>query len=166
MDKNELHKLICIAQGINSYTNSQFMDLMNEALQHAILHYLKHGDSNYLNQIVNALDKKNKESLIIELRSILGLNYSYKSMSFKRIKNQKPDIDENEINNYRPINRYSLSLKDDYVEVSGKLSSKDLYNFIADSLTLYRNQFSNEQIEELSHILLRIARKNEPTEIK
>jgi len=159
MDKKELQKILCIAQGLHNFTTAQFTDLMNEALQDAILHYIKHWNSSCINQIINTLDKKNKENLIAELGPILGMKYSYQSQSFKRINKQKPTIAESEIKSYRPINRYSLSLKDDYIEVSGKLTGKDLYNFIADSLALYRNQFTNEQIEDLSHILLRMIKK-------
>jgi len=157
-DKEEFNKITTTIGCLNSLSKAQMADALNGCLQLAIEHFLEHGDTRYLNILVNCLDGKNKQLILAELKLILPITYKTTTKQF--MKNKKRKVKPFDVKNIKPFTRVALSNNDSgFIEVEGKLTPSELCDFIADSLTLYRHSFNSEQISEIELILNRMPNK-------
>ncbi len=161
MEREEFRTIITAAKHINSFSQADFANKMNECMQLAINHYLEHGDTNYLNKVVDCLSPKEKTIIVNGLKTILALKFDLRSSTFTRLKRKSVKDAKVDVENYKPFTAYSMTRKSGFVEIDGKLSTGDLYNFIADALVLSRDQFTQEQLGDLARIIERTSTSKE-----
>lgn len=149
MSINPLTRTIDALELVVTKTKSEFGNELNIALQQSILHCLSHGDSTNVSKILSLISKS-------QLKLAKGMIEKYTPLYFDvkgKIKlDREAGSNDLQIYKVRPFTQVDSSFqKDENLIVLDKkeLSVHELHSLLIDSLTLYRNKFSEDEFTEL-----------------
>lgn len=149
MGLNSLTRTIDALELVSSKTKAEFSNELNMALQHSILHCLKHGDSTNITKLLSLISEE-------ELQQAKEMIQRYTPLSFGpkgKIKVDREDgLEKLQIYKVKPFTQVANKFQQDkdlIVIDKKELSVHELHSLLIDALVLYRNKFTEEEFSEL-----------------
>lgn len=147
------------------HSNKLFSDEINNAFKLALELFKECGDYTLLNKLINAFSDKNKKLLVDFISDKLPLKYSNSKSVFVIDRKQgdwKVAIEAIDISSFTPLKDIKISKETSSGIISvdkTKMDLPELHSFMLDAMALCRNNFSEEQVEELFQTISRMHKK-------
>lgn len=152
-------------QALSGGPDNNILNKLDEGFQESVRHFYTCGDVNYIRYFVDALEGADRKKLVEYLVERLPFSFKGKNRdNFQVSKNWKEAQDKTIIKALNPFNTIKFKQADSDIAGNIRLEKTyanldELHAFILDCLVLYRNEFSNEQLNDLHTVISRISKK-------